>query len=72
MPKIFIGNLFVESCPSYETELRELFEQFGEVTECSILTGKNYGFVVSITSDVLNAMIFFILNSFVLYLAYVK
>ena len=44
--KIFVGNLDVESTPELESELRALFEQFGEVKECSILTGKNYGFVV--------------------------
>ena len=48
MPKIFVGNLHVESTPDNETELRALFEQFGTVSECSILTGKSFGFVVSI------------------------
>jgi RNA recognition motif-containing protein len=45
--KIFVGNLDVESTPELEEELRSLFAQFGKVTECAILTGKNFGFVVS-------------------------
>ena len=46
--KIFVGNLDVESTPELEDELKSLFAQFGTVTECAILTGKNFGFVVSI------------------------
>jgi RNA-binding protein 4 len=38
--KIFVGNL-PDRCP--ETDLRELFEQFGEVTECDVI--KNFAFV---------------------------
>ena len=47
MVKIFVGNVQAESCRETEAELRHLFEQFGEVTECDILTGKTFGFVVS-------------------------
>lgn len=43
--KIFVGNLDVESTPELEEELKSLFAQFGEVVECAILTGKNFGFV---------------------------
>lgn len=43
MVKIFIGNLNEDSDPS---KLRGLFEAFGTVTECDILS--KYGFVVSI------------------------
>lgn len=43
--KIFVGNLQVESCRDTESALRKLFEQFGTVVECDILTGKNFGFV---------------------------
>ena len=68
MPKIFIGNLFVESSPGYETELRELFEQFGEVSECSILTGKNYGFVVSIHNPFFHCFFYVVFrNGFVFF-----
>lgn len=44
--KIFVGNLQVESNRETEAALRKLFEQFGPVVECDILTGKNFGFVV--------------------------
>uniref|UniRef100_A0A8C9XU76 RNA-binding protein 14 n=1 Tax=Sander lucioperca TaxID=283035 RepID=A0A8C9XU76_SANLU len=40
MVKIFIGNL---ACNTEPAELRELFEKYGEVSECDIV--KNYGFV---------------------------
>uniref|UniRef100_A0A672I2U5 RNA-binding protein 14 n=1 Tax=Salarias fasciatus TaxID=181472 RepID=A0A672I2U5_SALFA len=40
MVKIFIGNL---ACNTTAEELRELFEKYGNVTECDIV--KNYGFV---------------------------
>ncbi|KAM9836712.1 RNA-binding protein 4.1-like isoform 1-T2 [Aulostomus maculatus] len=40
MVKIFIGNL---ACNTTAEELRELFEKYGEVSECDIV--KNYGFV---------------------------
>lgn len=40
MVKIFIGNL---ACNATPEELRELFEKYGEVSECDIV--KNYGFV---------------------------
>ncbi|KAM9424191.1 RNA-binding protein 4.1-like [Pholidichthys leucotaenia] len=40
MVKIFVGNVASEASAD---ELRELFEQYGEVTECDIV--KNYGFV---------------------------
>ncbi|XP_069036490.1 RNA-binding protein lark [Lepisosteus oculatus] len=40
MVKIFVGNL---SSTTTEEELRALFEEHGEVTDCDIL--KNYGFV---------------------------
>ncbi|XP_028655932.1 RNA-binding protein lark [Erpetoichthys calabaricus] len=40
MVKIFIGNV---NSSTTEAELRSLFEQYGEVTDCDIL--KNYGFV---------------------------
>ena len=49
MVKIFVGNLQVESCPESEAQLRHMFEQFGTVKECDILTGKSFGFVVSMT-----------------------
>ena len=51
--KIFVGNLDVESSPELEAELKSLFAQFGTVTECAILTGKNFGFVVSIANHIL-------------------
>ncbi|XP_075693542.1 RNA-binding protein 4B-like isoform X2 [Rhinoderma darwinii] len=40
MVKLFIGNLPPEATPA---ELKTLFEQYGKVTECDIIT--NYGFV---------------------------
>ncbi|CAJ0944186.1 unnamed protein product [Ranitomeya imitator] len=40
MVKLFIGNIPPEATPS---ELKALFEQYGKVTECDIIT--NYGFV---------------------------
>lgn len=40
MVKIFIGNL---ACDTSAEELRELFENYGKVTECDVV--KNYGFV---------------------------
>lgn len=40
MVKIFIGNL---ACNTTAEELRELFEKYGNVSECDIV--KNYGFV---------------------------
>ncbi|XP_073434617.1 RNA-binding protein 4B-like isoform X2 [Dendrobates tinctorius] len=40
MVKLFIGNIPPEATPS---ELKALFEQYGKVTECVIIT--NYGFV---------------------------
>ncbi|XP_066575094.1 RNA-binding protein lark [Amia ocellicauda] len=40
MVKIFVGNV---NTSTTEPELRTLFEQYGEVTDCDIL--KNYGFV---------------------------
>ena len=44
--KLFVGNL---SSDTQDDELRELFEQYGEVTEASALTG--FGFVVRPTDD---------------------
>jgi len=44
MVKIFIGNL-QEGARS--TELRQMFERYGKVAECDVLTG--FGFVVSIS-----------------------
>ncbi len=41
--KIFVGNL---DEGARADELRALFEQFGQVTECDII--KNFGFVVRI------------------------
>lgn len=41
--KIFVGNLDEST---KEGQLRALFEQFGQVTECDII--KNFGFVVSV------------------------
>ncbi|XP_071973985.1 RNA-binding protein 4B-like isoform X2 [Engystomops pustulosus] len=40
MVKLFIGNIPPEATPA---ELKELFEQYGKVSECDIIT--NYGFV---------------------------
>ncbi|XP_040264794.1 RNA-binding protein 4B isoform X1 [Bufo bufo] len=40
MVKLFIGNIPPEATPG---ELKTLFEQYGKVTECDIIT--NYGFV---------------------------
>ncbi|XP_006004652.1 RNA-binding protein lark [Latimeria chalumnae] len=40
MVKIFVGNI---SSSASATELKELFEKYGQVNECDIL--KNYGFV---------------------------
>ncbi|KAK3581419.1 hypothetical protein CHS0354_016281, partial [Potamilus streckersoni] len=40
MVKIFIGNL---SSDTDASDIRPLFEQYGEVAECDVL--KNYGFV---------------------------
>ncbi|CAN2390802.1 RNA binding motif protein [Pristimantis euphronides] len=40
MVKLFIGNIPPEATPG---ELKALFEQYGKVTECDIIT--NYGFV---------------------------
>ncbi|XP_069821344.1 RNA-binding protein 4B-like isoform X2 [Dendropsophus ebraccatus] len=40
MVKLFIGNIPSETTPG---ELKALFEQYGKVTECDIIT--NYGFV---------------------------
>lgn len=45
--KIFVGNVHCESSPSTEQELKKVFETYGTVVECDILTGKNYGFVVN-------------------------
>ena len=39
--KIFVGNLNESTT---EDQIRALFEQFGQVTECDII--KNFGFVV--------------------------
>ena len=43
MVKIFIGNI---ADGARSTELKSMFEKYGNVTECSILT--NFGFVVSL------------------------
>ncbi|XP_056383343.1 RNA-binding protein 4B-like isoform X3 [Hyla sarda] len=40
MVKLFIGNIPPEATPA---ELKTLFEEYGKVTECDIIT--NYGFV---------------------------
>ncbi|CAB1332943.1 unnamed protein product [Coregonus sp. 'balchen'] len=40
MVKIFVGNV---NFPTTEPELRNLFEKYGQVSDCDIL--KNYGFV---------------------------
>jgi len=41
--KIFVGNI---ASGSKDAELQALFEAFGEVTECDIVS--NYAFVVSL------------------------
>lgn len=43
--KIFVGNIAVGTAGA---ELRELFSQYGQVTECDVLGAGNYAFVVSI------------------------
>lgn len=43
--KIFVGN--IASGTTVE-EVRELFAQYGQVTECDILGAGNYAFIVSI------------------------
>jgi len=42
--KIFVGNIAVGT-PG--REIRELFAQYGQVTECTVLGVGNYAFVVS-------------------------
>ena len=46
--KLFVGNIQCESSPETEDDLKRLFSKYGPVTECDILTGKSYGFVVCI------------------------
>merc|ERR1719431_1729412 len=40
--KIFIGNV---ADGTEDQELRAIFEEYGEVTECDIMKDKNFGFV---------------------------
>lgn len=43
--KIFVGNI---ASGTPVEEVRELFAQYGQVTECDILGAGNYAFIVSI------------------------
>lgn len=45
--KIFIGNLGDKTTTD---DIKPLFEKYGKVVECDVV--KNYGFVVSINSEI--------------------